>query len=157
MPDRPSVLFVCLCNICRSPLAEAIFRRDAEQACFDVEVDSAGTGSWHVGEAPDPRARAVGSARGANMALRARQVAPEDFERFDLILGMDSANVAELKRWRGARPEKVFLASDFAPAFAGRDVPDPYYGDRNDFEAVADMLEAVSAGLLATLRSRSTA
>src|SRR5271157_2459881 len=97
MTAKLAVLFVCLGNICRSPLAEAAFRREAEQAGLDAEIDSAGTGHWHIGEAPDRRARAVALRHGADIgSYRARQVRPDDFRRFSHIVALDSENLAAL-------------------------------------------------------------
>lgn len=142
-------MFVCLGNICRSPLAEGILRRQAREAGVDLEVDSAGTGDWHVGQLPDRRSIAVGRACGCDMTMRARQVRADDFEKFDLIVAMDQANLRELRRWPGSRPEKLRLARSFDPMADGLEVPDPYYGTPADFEEVAEMLEAACRGILA--------
>jgi protein-tyrosine phosphatase len=148
------VLFVCLGNICRSPLAEGILRRQAEERGVEIEVDSAGTGDYHIGELADPRARSVGEGCGCRMTMRARQVAEADFERFDLIVAMDHANHRALLRWPGSRPEKVRLARAFDPDADGEVVPDPYYGTREDFESVAAMLERACASILDTLSDK---
>ncbi|AIE84283.1 low molecular weight protein-tyrosine-phosphatase [Fimbriimonas ginsengisoli] len=147
----PRILFVCLGNICRSPLAEAILRRDAEARGVDIQIDSAGTGDWHTGELPDRRARQVGIARGCRMEMRARQVKSSDFKEFDLVIPMDLANERELRSWRGADPGRIRLATSFDPASPLIEVPDPYYGDLTDFEAVADMLESISQGILSSV------
>jgi protein-tyrosine phosphatase len=151
----PRILFVCLGNICRSPLAEGIFVRDAARAGIEIEVDSAGTGDWHVGQLPDPRARRVGEALGCRMDMRARQVRSRDFREFDLIVGMDRTNVRDLCAWSGADPARVRLARSFEPGANDLDVPDPYYGGIEDFEEVAAMLEAVSPALLNHVRRSS--
>lgn len=139
------VLFVCLGNICRSPLAEGAFRAEAERLGLDVEVDSAGTGDWHVGHPPDRRAQAAASRNGVDIAgLRARQVSPDDFERFDHVVALDAQNLADLLalRPRDARA-RVLLLLDIVPGREGEAVADPYYGDDRDFDiAWAD----VSAG-----------
>ncbi|HEY0768078.1 MAG TPA: low molecular weight protein-tyrosine-phosphatase [Steroidobacteraceae bacterium] len=155
------ILFVCLGNICRSPTAEAVLRtlaaRDAPELA--IEVDSAGTAAYHVGEPPDPRARQAAARRGYDlMALRARIVEPVDFERFDLVLAMDRENLRVL---RGSAPtsahERLRLFLEFAPEAGPEDVPDPYYGGPNGFEEVLDLVEAAARGLLAHLRQRTRA
>lgn len=123
-------------------------RRMAHERGLDVEVDSAGTGDYHIGELPDPRARSVGTKRGCEMTMRARQFRTRDFEDFDLIVVMDHANFNNVSRWPGARPEKVRLARSFDPEAYEEAVPDPYYGNTRDFEDVADMLEAACEGIL---------
>jgi len=142
------VLFVCLGNICRSPLAEGILRREVEKRGLDWTVDSAGTGDYHVGDLPDLRAIAVGQKRGCRMDMRARQVRTRDFEDFDLVIGMDEANMRNLSNWRGARPEKLSFMRSYDLGATGSEVPDPYYGSLDDFEEVADQLEAAIAGLI---------
>ena len=142
------VLFVCLGNICRSPLAEGILRRMAAEQGVEIEVDSAGTGDYHIGELPDARACRVGTACGCAMTMRARQLRSSDFQDFDLIIAMDRMNLRDILRWPGAIPEKVRLARSFDPGATGEIVPDPYYGDISDFEDVAKMLEAVCEGIL---------
>ncbi|MBB2929561.1 low molecular weight protein-tyrosine-phosphatase [Paraburkholderia silvatlantica] len=153
---KVSVCFVCLGNICRSPMAEAVMLRLVGEAGLAgrVEVDSAGTGDWHIGEAPDERAQRTGSLRGYDLApLRARQIAAEDFRRFDLIVAMDDANVTALQ---GVCPaserDKIRLLMEFAPQAETRVVVDPYFGGDAGFEAVLDQCEAACAGLLAALR-----
>jgi protein-tyrosine phosphatase len=158
------ILFVCLGNICRSPTAEGVMRRLVERAGLqdEIELDSAGTGGWHVGEAPDPRARAAARSRGIVLDCVARQVLPEDFERFDLIVAMDRSNVANLRRIApdAEGREKVRLLREFDPASAGDgdlDVPDPYYEGARGFEIVLDMVEAACEGLLAHARAAQRA
>ncbi len=147
-----SVLFVCLGNICRSPTAEAVFRVHAERAGLAERllVDSAGTGNWHVGNPPDRRAIEHAAKRGYDLRpLRARQVAPADFERFAWILAMDRANLRDLE---ALRPQgyagQLGLFLDVGPAIGVREVPDPYYGGRDGFERVLDLIEQASEALL---------
>jgi protein-tyrosine phosphatase len=153
------ILFVCLGNICRSPTAEGVMRKLVREADLeaDVEVDSAGTGSWHVGSPPDERAAASARARGIALEGTARQVRGEDFERFDLLLAMDRTNLRALQRLAPGEREraKVHLLRDFDPASADgdREVPDPYYGAAGGFEEVLDIVQAACEGLLAELRA----
>jgi protein-tyrosine phosphatase len=137
------ILFVCLGNICRSPLAEGIFRHVVESRGMspDWTVDSAGTGAWHLGSAPDPRSIEVAARHGIDIsAQRARKVAPDDFTRFDLLLGMDRSNVADLLAVapEGSR-HRVALFMDFATG-RGTEVPDPYHGGPAGFDSVYRMV-----------------
>jgi protein-tyrosine phosphatase len=113
-----------------------------------VEVDSAGTGDYHVGELPDPRVQKVGAIRGCAMTMRARQFRSSDFEDYDLIVVMDQTNHRDVLRWPGARSDKVRMATSFIPESAQGAVPDPYYGGLKDFEEVATMLETVCSEIL---------
>ncbi|MBS1868820.1 MAG: low molecular weight phosphotyrosine protein phosphatase [Actinobacteria bacterium] len=156
----PRLLFVCLGNICRSPTAEAVMARLVADARLEhaIEVDSAGTGAWHVGSPPDERATAAAAARGVAMRGTARQVRREDFDAFDLLVAMDDENHRNL---RALAPDaeaaaKVRLLREFDPAAAGAgslDVPDPYYGGADGFDRVLDLVEAACAGLLDELRA----
>ena len=152
------VLFVCMGTICRSPTAEGVMRRLLRDAGLEgVEVESAGTGGWHVGEPPDERAAAAAARRGVTLEGAARQVTPEDFRRFDLLIAMDRANLRELLALAPDEEaaEKVRLLREFDPAAAGDlDVPDPYYGGDRGFETVLDMVEAACRGLVDELRAR---
>jgi protein-tyrosine phosphatase len=151
------ILFVCMGNICRSPTAEAVMRRLIGQAGLDVEVESAGTGGWHVGEPPDERAAAAAARRGVTLEGAARQVTPDDFRRFDLLIAMDRGNLRELLALAPDEEaaEKVRLLREFDPAAGGDlDVPDPYYGGDRGFETVLDMVEAACRGLVDELRAR---
>ncbi len=131
-----SVLFVCLGNICRSPLAEAALKAEAERIGLDVVVDSAGTGDWHLGYPPDPRAAAVAERNGIDISKRrARLVTAEDFERFDHIVALDRENLANLKAIQpeGARA-RLSLLLDHVEGREGQPVADPYYGDASHFD-----------------------
>ena len=145
------ILFVCLGNICRSPMAEGVFRQELERRGIDhlVEVDSAGTSDWHVGEPPDPRARRAIARRGVDIShLRGRQVRPRDLEDFDLILAMDAENYSDLLALANTeQAERIRLFLDFAPEAGMREVPDPYFGEEDGFEMVLDLLEAAAKGL----------
>ncbi len=144
-----SVLFVCLGNICRSPLAEAAFRREAERLGLDVEADSAGTGEWHIGRPPDPRAVAVAARNGVDIShLRARQVTPADFDRFDRIVALDAENLAHLRHMAPAQAKaKLSLLLDHVKGRKGEAVVDPYYGDADHFHRTWVDVTAGAAGL----------
>lgn len=151
----PAVLFVCTGNICRSPTAEGVFRRLVRDAGLDgsIRVDSAGTHDYHVGEPPDERALRHALRRGYDLsALRARRIAQRDFEEFDLIVAMDRGHLRILQRLcpRENR-HKLRLIMEFAPQQGADEVPDPYYGDADQFEQVLDMLEGAARGLLRTV------
>ena len=145
---KSSVLFVCLGNICRSPLAEAALRAEAERLGLEVEIDSAGTGDWHIGHPPDRRAAAVASRNGIDIShLRARQVAADDFFRFDHIVALDEQNLANLNAIRpeGSRAE-LSLLLDHVPGREGEAVADPYYGGVEHFDATwKDVTEGAGA------------
>jgi len=149
------VLFVCLGNICRSPTAEGVLRHLAAQEAplFTVEIDSAGTADYHIGAPPDPRSQRAALRRGIDIgALRARQVTPEDFSRFDFILAMDRENLRELNSMKpqSCRAQvKLFL--EYAKGSPVLEVPDPYYGGVEGFEEVLDLTTSASRGLLASL------
>jgi low molecular weight protein-tyrosine phosphatase len=154
------VLFVCLGNICRSPTAEGTMRALVADARLqgEIELDSAGTGSWHVGSAPDERATAAAAGRGIALEGAARRVRAEDFDDFDLIVGMDLSNVEELRRLAPSETAraKVRLLREFDAASVQTgdlDVPDPYYGEGDGFELVLDHVQAACAGLLAQIRA----
>ncbi len=150
------ILFVCAGNICRSPTAEAVFRYFVAQEApeLEVEIDSAGVGSWHIGSPPDQRTQEAALRRGYDMsAQRARQVAMEDFTQFDLILAMDLENLAELRRRGPAQAlDKIRLFLDFIEGGDLEEVPDPYYGGENGFEQVLDLAEQAAQGLLQQMR-----
>jgi protein-tyrosine phosphatase len=150
------VLFVCMGNICRSPLAQGIFENVLLREGLEDEVfvDSAGTGRWHVGEPPDRRALSAASLRGLDLSTqRARQIRPEDCENFDYVLTMDEENYrAVAALCRESAVVRPFL--DFAPDSQEREVPDPYYGGPDGFERVIDLVEEASEGLLEDIRER---
>jgi protein-tyrosine phosphatase len=155
------ILFVCLGNICRSPTAEVVFRAVAAREAPDMvlEVDSAGTAGYHVGELPDRRTRQAAARRGYDLsARRARVVEPHDFEHFDLILAMDRENLRALERRAPARArERLRLFLEYAPEAGISEVPDPYYGGPNGFEDVLDLIEAATRGLIQHLRRSNRA
>ncbi len=144
------ILFVCLGNICRSPTAHGVFQTMAQQAGLNVHVESAGTGGWHIGDPPDGRTRAEAMRRGYDLShLRAQQAVAADFDRFDLIIGMDHSNIDALERMRpmgNDTPVALFLS------YAETDraeVPDPYY--EGGFATVFDLIEQASRGLITRL------
>ena len=146
------VLFVCLGNICRSPTAHGVFQKmvDDENLSHVIEVDSAGTSGWHIGEQPDSRTMSVAKTRGVDLSpLRGRKVEAEDFETFDYILAMDNSNLGDLQDMEPASFAKhcgLFL--DFARGSSIKEVPDPYYGGAKGFEQVFDLVEQACEGLL---------
>ena len=162
--DRPkdkiamtvSVLFVCLGNICRSPLAEAALRRGAELAGVDIQADSAGTGHWHAGHPPDPRAQAVALMHGVDISgYRARQVSRADFSAFDEIVALDNQNLADLRAIApSGATARLSLLLDHVPGRGGQAVADPYYGDDAGFEVTWADVAAGAQGLLAQIAAR---
>lgn len=151
MAARLRVLMVCMGNICRSPTAEGVLRQRLAAAGLDklVDVDSAGTGGWHAGQAPDARAQRHALLRGYDLSRqRARRVVEADFDRFDLVLAMDEENLTDLQRLQpGQARAEVRL---FAPV----EVPDPYHGGAQGFENVLDLIERTSDALVVELRGR---
>ena len=156
--EKVSVLFVCLGNICRSPTAHGIFENRVRQSGLDdrILVDSCGTGSWHVGEKPDPRAISAAKNRSYDLShLRARKVSNSDFEQFDYILAMDRNNLADLKIMRPiSYAGHLSLFLDFDQHYSEDEVPDPYYGGEQGFSHVIDLVESASANLLSELKQR---
>ena len=152
------VLFVCMGNICRSPTAHGVFEAlvEKENLAHLIDVDSAGTHAYHVGEQPDRRARETASRRGFNLSgQRARQAGAEDFNQFDLIVAMDQDNYHNLYAiCPEGMEDQIHLLMDYAPEFRTREVPDPYYGGSAGFERVFDMVEAAAFGLLQEIRRR---
>jgi protein-tyrosine phosphatase len=153
--SQPSILFVCLGNICRSPLAEAALRKLAVEAGIAMTIDSAGTGDWHVGRPPDPRAQAVAMMHGVDITkYRARQISKDDFQKFGHIFALDPQNLKDLRHFEPSRHiAEVRLLMDLVPGRKGTAVIDPYYGDETDFEQVwADVDLAAKALLRRFLR-----
>ena len=153
-----SVLFVCMGNICRSPTAQGVFERlvEAHKLADVIEIDSAGTHAYHIGERPDERASAAAMQRGIDLSTQqARRVSPDDFDRFDYVLAMDQDNYEILAAScpSGLR-SRVRLFLEFAPDLPTREVPDPYYGGPSGFERVLDLIEEASEGLLAEIRQQ---
>ena len=157
--DRISILFVCLGNICRSPLAEGIFKDlVAKRGLEDrFEIDSAGTGSWHVGEPADARATMVAESHGVTLDSRGRQLTPEDLGRFDYVIAMDRDNLAEIERLATGSDggAELHLLRAFDPIGEG-DVPDPYYGGASGFETVYEMVSRSSIALLDHVLARQS-
>ncbi len=146
------ILCVCLGNICRSPLAEGILRRQAHENGLEILVDSAGIGDWHVGQPPDPRAIQIGISSGCEMTMSARQVQGSDFKKFDMILAMDHSNLQALNQWPDSDPTRIKLIRSFDPTAKDLEVPDPYYGEYSDFESVAEMLENACQGIIRSIK-----
>ena len=158
MPDTTSILFVCMGNICRSPTAHGVMRKllEDEGEGLSIELDSAGTHAWHISEPPDPRAQRAALARDVDLSdLRTRAVEISDFHEFDYILAMDNDNLANLDKIQPPNSKAtVALMLSYAEKTSLQEVPDPYYGGKEGFERVLDMLEDGSRGLLTELRQR---
>ncbi|MDC0880517.1 low molecular weight phosphotyrosine protein phosphatase [Hellea sp.] len=150
-----SFLFVCLGNICRSPTAEAVFRLKAEEAGLHVKVSSAGTGSWHEGEPPDSRSIKAGMRRGYDFQGQvSRKITKKDFLEYDYILAMDKNNLQDLiKICPDHLIPKISLFMDFSIGTGVDEVPDPYYGGKDGFNEVLDLIELASKGLILSLNS----
>lgn len=152
-----SVLFVCLGNICRSPMAEGILRHKANQRGLDLMIDSAGTGGWHAGEHPDKRATKTAKERGVDISKqKARQIAEEDLEKFDLILVADAEvydGVVELAMNREQKLKVDYIMNLVYPDL-NKPVPDPYYGGAEGFENVFDMLDKACDALIKSIGNR---
>lgn len=158
MAEKTKIIFVCLGNIVRSPLAENMFRHLAEQrgVAEKYEIDSAGTSAYHIGESPDARMRRVAEKRGFKYSGRARQFKPSELEAFDLVIAMDQSNAEELRRMARSKEEreKIRLLLEFDPnSRPNEPVPDPYYGGIDGFENVFDLVERASMGLLDALEN----
>jgi len=156
-PAQTELLFVCLGNICRSPLAEGVFLHLVGDLGLEsvFDADSAGTGGWHAGEPPDPRSIDVARRHGIELRGPARQVRREDFDRFSLILAMDRENHEDLRRRQPAAATRgeILLLREFDPEAGGDlDVPDPYYGGPSGFDQVFEMVHRACVGLLVHLQ-----
>jgi protein-tyrosine phosphatase len=151
--NTPSVLFVCLGNICRSPSAEAVFKKKADDNGLTIEIDSAGTAGYNKGAAPDKRSQAVGIQRGYSFkGLKCRKVVEQDFAKYDFIIGMDNKNVDNLLE---ACPEEYQHKISLFLSHCNVDedeVPDPYYGGKRGFEYVLDLIEQAADGLVTELK-----
>ena len=149
-----SILFVCLGNICRSPLVEAVARQHFADAGLGIEVASCGTGGWHTGEQADPRMRAAAAKAGYELeAHRARQLHATDFERYDLLLAMDSNNLRDMRRVSdGAAHDRLALFLEWAGTMPPRDFPDPYYDGLSAFTQSVELAERGVRGLIERLR-----
>lgn len=156
--EKVRVLFICMGNICRSPTAQGVFERLVEQTGLTqyIQIDSAGTHAYHVGNAPDPRAQAAAQRRGIDLsAQRARRVEPVDFELYDYILVMDRDNLEHLDALCPSDyRHKLRRLLEFVPELQDKDVPDPYYGGPSGFERVLDLVEMGTEGLLRHIRQR---
>ena len=152
------VLFICLGNICRSPLAEAIFKHKAKEAnlLHLFEVDSCGTGDYHIGSQPDPRTIKVAHKNGVEIFHACRQLIPDDLAYFDYLLAMDSSNYRNIMRMaeQGTVENKVKLMRDFDPGHQGTEVPDPYHGGDRDFQEVFDILNRSLDGFIKHLKEQ---
>jgi protein-tyrosine phosphatase len=148
-----AVLFVCMGNICRSPMAEGVFTHKAREMGMALVIDSAGTHDYHIGEPPDLRAQQTMRQAGYDIAqLRGRQVCRADFEKFDYILAMDEANLHNLQKQAGEHAHKIQLYLNFSKQFHAMQVPDPYYGGEQGFIQVLAMVEDAADGLLQTIK-----
>jgi protein-tyrosine phosphatase len=152
-----SVLFVCLGNICRSPIAQGIFEDLLRREGLDDEVivDSAGTGAWHIGQPPDTRGQESAGKRGVDLSgQRARRITLEDCQRFDYVIAMDRDNYESVSALCRESKAEVRLFLDYAPDLSAEEVPDPYYGGPDGFEHVLDLVEKAARGLLDDVRKR---
>ncbi|MEQ1667289.1 MAG: low molecular weight protein-tyrosine-phosphatase [Sulfuriferula sp.] len=155
--SKIAILFVCMGNICRSPMAEGVFTHKSRELGASLLIDSAGTHDYHIGAAPDSRAQQTMRQAGYDITqLRGRQVCREDFVQFDYVLAMDEANLHNLQQLAGEYAHKVQLYLNFSERFRGLSVPDPYYGGEQGFTEVLAMVEDAADGLLRTLKRAIT-
>ena len=157
MTPSCAVLFVCLGNICRSPLAEAAFRQEAKKRGWDIKIDSAGLGSWHVGDPPD--VRAIREAKKQDIDIthyRGRKISTQDFTQFTHIVAMDNEN---LSRLRALSPQNstahIALLMDYVPNKAGQEIADPYYGNEKDFDRIWEQVHEGAIALADQLEKQS--
>ena len=152
MPDPTRVLFVCLGNICRSPLAEAVFRHKVRERGVDdeFEIDSAGTSGYHDGAAPDPRSTETAQRRGVELTGRSRRIGADDLRRFHYVIAMDGENLREIRALEAAAggSARIHRLRDWDPERPGGDVPDPYYGGPRGFDEVHDIVDRSCEALL---------
>lgn len=151
---KPSILFVCLGNICRSPAAEGILRHLAKKEDIDLNIESCGLGDWHEGSLPDERMRETSQKRGILLTSRAQKIQPEFFDRFDFLFVADQKIMNELYKL-ASKPEhkaKMHYITHFSTAFKDQEVPDPYYEGEAGFEHVMDMLEDSCKGILESIK-----
>ncbi|AEI37955.1 MAG: low molecular weight protein-tyrosine-phosphatase [Zymomonas mobilis subsp. pomaceae] len=158
MKASPALLFVCLGNICRSPLAEGVFRDLVTKEGLKVTLDSAGTGDWHIGSPPDKRAQVAAFNHGLDISgLRGRQVTRQDFYLFDYIIAMDSKNLTNLKRLQPKDGKaKLSLLMDYVTGYEGKSVADPYHGGAEDFEKTWKDVSTGAKALLTYLQRQHT-
>ncbi len=156
--SKTKILFVCLGNICRSPMAEGVFNQIIEREGLQDQfvVDSAGLLDYHEGNLPDSRMRKHASNRGYHLTHRSRPVVPEDFDKFDMLIGMDKENIHGLKKiaQTAEQKAKIYIMTDYLKTIEASEVPDPYYGGPAGFEYVIDLLEDACEGLLEELRDK---
>ncbi len=140
------ILFICLGNICRSPMAEGLFRHHITQLGLDskITVDSCGTGAWHKGELPDKRMRDTAEKNGIILTHKARQLHINDFNEFDFLLVMDKSNYEDVLKVNKNKADKIKLMSDLSTSYKGKIIPDPYFGEMSDFESVFELLNNIS-------------
>ena len=154
--EKITILFICMGNICRSPLAEGVFIHKVNQrgVADKFIIESAGTGSWHVGELPDPRSRQIAEKYGIKLPSRSRQVSKKDLKRFSNLICMDEANRENLLKI-GIPEQRISLLLDADPNCPLREVPDPYYGGEDGFETIYRLIDSACDALLDDLLTKS--